>query len=651
MKNSCKWANILFNLAMALLLGLLPFLGLASLAPESALAGSTDYDAQTWDTVQGWVKNCQVQYVEGSLVRQRLILTNGTSDNWTTEPIKLVYDFYKPPQDSIGIDFLTDFKSAGSEAYSQPPEWWDTNGTPFTPSVVNQPYPPGTNDLPPSSPADFHYCQIGPYTLLPGEQLIISWYAHASMTIEWKLTPPGGYGPHNGSCYFPGASLQTKLEHTGWGAKSTQFPVACAQGSISGHKYLDTPPLGTYNSGDTGIPNWTIYLSGTMPDGRPLNVQKTTSADGSYSFPGLSDGTWTVSEELKSGYTHTSPDTIPATISATQRVYTNIDFFNRLEVPTVFPEVPTQCPVASTTCPAVPTQCPVVSTTCPEIPTQCPANPTFCPETSTQCPAAETTCPEVSTQCPSVETQCPPTETSCPPSETSCPPTETQCPVASTTCPEVSTQCPVAETTCPEVSTQCPVETTVCPVETTVCPVVVTTCPMVQTVCPTCPSSTLPGVIGQPTGIGQQPSRGWPKPPQILSLTNAQFLNVWPRQTSAGQPVTITTNVANNGTDIGNYTVNLKINGQVEQTKTVSVGPGSTYPVKFTVTKDQPGTYSVNIDGQRDSFIILGTEDASTGDDTTGSHTSGVMIAIVAGAVVIIITSVLLMFIFRRRRH
>jgi PKD-like domain/CARDB len=141
------------------------------------------------------------------------------------------------------------------------------------------------------------------------------------------------------------------------------------------------------------------------------------------------------------------------------------------------------------------------------------------------------------------------------------------------------------------------------------------------------------------TAKSVSPVRSLAQPP-----ITTQFINTWPHQAYAGQPVTITTNVVNNGTDAGNYTINLKINGQVEQTKTVGVGPQATQPVKFTVTKAQPGTYSINIDGQKDSFIILGT-----GGKTTGQLGSGALIAIVAVAILIIITFVLIMF--RRRTY
>jgi len=96
-------------------------------------------------------------------------------------------------------------------------------------------------------------------------------------------------------------------------------------------------------------------------------------------------------------------------------------------------------------------------------------------------------------------------------------------------------------------------------------------------------------------------------PPSQLAAPalSLQYLNIDPKQASANQPVSILTNVVNTGGVGGDFTTVLKINGLVEQSRTVNVGPGASYPVKFIVTKVQPGTYSVDINGQRGNFTIL----------------------------------------------
>jgi predicted outer membrane repeat protein len=151
-------------------------------------------------------------------------------------------------------------------------------------------------------------------------------------------------------------------------------------------------------------------------------------------------------------------------------------------------------------------------------------------------------------------------------------------------------------------------------------------------VAPTVPTPAPPGPRTSPT-----PPR--PLNPPQMSL---QYLSVTPQQTTAGQPVTITTNVVNTGDEAGNLNVALKINGQVEETRPVSVGPQGTQPVKFTITKAQPGTYTVDISGQQGSFTVLGS------DGTAGRPVNGGMIAILIVGILVLATIVALIATRRR---
>jgi outer membrane protein assembly factor BamB len=123
---------------------------------------------------------------------------------------------------------------------------------------------------------------------------------------------------------------------------------------------------------------------------------------------------------------------------------------------------------------------------------------------------------------------------------------------------------------------------------------------------------------------------------------SAQYLSVAPQQTSANQPVTISTNVVNTGDEAGNLNIALKINGQVEQTKMVNVGPQGTQPVKFTVTKTEPGTYAVDVGGQKGSFIVLGN-----GSTAHASVNAGLIVILLMGILILATVVVLL----ATRRH
>ena len=122
-------------------------------------------------------------------------------------------------------------------------------------------------------------------------------------------------------------------------------------------------------------------------------------------------------------------------------------------------------------------------------------------------------------------------------------------------------------------------------------------------------------------------SYGADKTPPYLKT---KYLNVNPQQVYAGQTVTISTNVVNHGGEAGSYTVALKIDGQVEQTRTVTVSPGVAQPVRFTVSKTRPGTYAVAVGGDRGQFTII-------------AASNGLSIAMGNGPVVAVATLVFVM--------
>jgi predicted outer membrane repeat protein len=125
-----------------------------------------------------------------------------------------------------------------------------------------------------------------------------------------------------------------------------------------------------------------------------------------------------------------------------------------------------------------------------------------------------------------------------------------------------------------------------------------------------------------------------------LDQTSVQYMSINPKQAAVNQPVAISTNVANTGDNSVNYNVALMINGQMEQTRMVSVGPHASQPVKFTVTRAQPGTYSVDIAGQSGSFTILGNGNR-TSTSTTNVGLIGILIIGFMVAIVIVLALIL----------
>ena len=92
-----------------------------------------------------------------------------------------------------------------------------------------------------------------------------------------------------------------------------------------------------------------------------------------------------------------------------------------------------------------------------------------------------------------------------------------------------------------------------------------------------------------------------PPSPAQFTITG---LDVTPEQVPPGQPVTVSAQVTNIGDSGGSYAVNLTVNGQVEQTKTVTLAPEAMETVTFTVTKKTPGSYTVSIGDLTEEFTV-----------------------------------------------
>src|SRR5262249_6016284 len=117
-------------------------------------------------------------------------------------------------------------------------------------------------------------------------------------------------------------------------------------GQICGRKFNDLNGNGNDNGGtDPGLQGWTIHLNGTADTitapnvtipGGPISQQtQITGADGSYCFTNLAPGTYTVSEEVQTGWTQSFPAvpgthtvTIGANGTATSGSLTGNDFGN-----------------------------------------------------------------------------------------------------------------------------------------------------------------------------------------------------------------------------------------------------------------------------------------------------------------------------------
>jgi hypothetical protein len=85
-----------------------------------------------------------------------------------------------------------------------------------------------------------------------------------------------------------------------------------------------------------------------------------------------------------------------------------------------------------------------------------------------------------------------------------------------------------------------------------------------------------------------------------------QSIYVDPEQAVQNQQVEVWVSVGNNGETKGTKTVALYVNGAMEQSQTVGVGPGGGQNVLFLVSRAIPGTYTVSVEGREAQFTVLG---------------------------------------------
>jgi WD40 repeat protein len=96
-----------------------------------------------------------------------------------------------------------------------------------------------------------------------------------------------------------------------------------------------------------------------------------------------------------------------------------------------------------------------------------------------------------------------------------------------------------------------------------------------------------------------------PQKPVSLSNISVNSASLSAAKVTPGTPVTVTASVANNGTGNGTSVIKVYVNGVEANSQGVSVNSGSTSQVSFNVSSNEPGTYTVYVDGTNaGSFIV-----------------------------------------------
>jgi PKD repeat protein len=119
-------------------------------------------------------------------------------------------------------------------------------------------------------------------------------------------------------------------------------------------------------------------------------------------------------------------------------------------------------------------------------------------------------------------------------------------------------------------------------------------------------------------------------------------LTISPKEVEVGNEVSITAEVTNTDDSEASCDVILKINDAAEATKPVTLAPGTSETVAFTVSRDVAGTYDVDVGGQTGEFTVRESGPAPSGPNWP-------LIGGIIGAVVVI-AGLLVYFLVVRKR-
>jgi hypothetical protein len=111
-----------------------------------------------------------------------------------------------------------------------------------------------------------------------------------------------------------------------------------------------------------------------------------------------------------------------------------------------------------------------------------------------------------------------------------------------------------------------------------------------------------------------------PPKPADFQVSN---LTVNPEVAQAGATVTVSAKVTNVGEDVGSYSADLTVNGEVKDTKTVQLSGGEMATVTFTLTETTAGTYTISIGNVTGTLTVQSAAASPTPGSTTVNPTVG----------------------------
>ena len=134
-------------------------------------------------------------------------------------------------------------------------------------------------------------------------------------------------------------------------------------------------------------------------------------------------------------------------------------------------------------------------------------------------------------------------------------------------------------------------------------------------------------ILGQPS---------IPPSPAEFVLSN---LDINPAEAAAGETVTVTVTVENTGGSEGTFPVNLWIDEIPEATQNVTLAPGGTETVIFTLSRSEAGVYSVVVSDCNGYFTVRAVTPSPSAPGATNPRNNWWWLIIIAAGIIIFIVA------------
>ncbi len=291
----------------------------AAIQPAASVGDISIVDFQGYNLGQGkWTNgNLGKEYNEGDWVPYRLVLKNTGGSAVGVAPIKIGLDhFDSNPNPAVMFD---QSRMWGYSIQGTPPTTGDSKNAPAGHVGLT----PAAQDVPEGGAfgaAETIATSFGAdaFTIPSGQYAVLYFQGHLAMTVVWNIIQPGT----DGAGGYPGSSGHGYLQMSG-GARTLPLPsVTIPGGSVKAVKFYDTDHDGVKDPGETQyLSGWKMHLT-NGPSGYHFDVAVTTDANGEALFANMPAGSYTITEELQSGWaTKSGPQPVTITAGGSGTVY------------------------------------------------------------------------------------------------------------------------------------------------------------------------------------------------------------------------------------------------------------------------------------------------------------------------------------------